>query len=209
MLDVGAGTGKLSRQLVETGARVVALEPIGAMRRELERLVPEAEAIDGTAEAIPLPEASVDAAIAAQAYHWFDPERALSELHRVLRPGGGRALVWNSRDREDPLQAAIEELLATVRREVVRHEERDPRADFERSPLFTPLEERRFRQVQPVTTAGLLDAIASRSYVAALADERREALLAEVREVAAGFPEPLSLAYVTEAFVSFRQTDRR
>jgi ubiquinone/menaquinone biosynthesis C-methylase UbiE len=128
------------------------------MRDELERNVSEAEAIDGTAEAIPLADASVDAATAGQAYHWFEPERALPELHRVLRPGGGLALLWNSRDLDDPLQAAIEELLAPLRGAVARFEERDPRIDFEHSSLFTQLEERRFRNLQRVTTAGLLDA---------------------------------------------------
>jgi ubiquinone/menaquinone biosynthesis C-methylase UbiE len=85
VLDLAAGTGKLTRSLVAAGADVVAVEPIAAMR---ERLPPEVEALDGTAEAIPLPGASVDAVTVAQAFHWFDAEPALAEIHRVLRPGG-------------------------------------------------------------------------------------------------------------------------
>ena len=85
VLDVGAGTGKLTRLLVPTGARILALEPVAEMRAKLVATTPGAEALDGLAEAVPLADASVDAAVCAQAFHWFDAPRALEELHRVLR----------------------------------------------------------------------------------------------------------------------------
>jgi SAM-dependent methyltransferase len=111
VLDVGAGTGKLTRGLVALGFELVAVEPGAAMLEQLRTAVPEAEAHEGPAEAIPLPDASVDAAFSAQAFHWFDPERALPELHRVLRPGGGLVLVWNWWDERDPLQSELGELI--------------------------------------------------------------------------------------------------
>jgi SAM-dependent methyltransferase len=107
VLDVGAGTGKLTRGLVALGLEVVAVEPGAPMLRQLTAAVPEAEALEAPAESIPLPDESVDAAFAGQAYHWFDRERAVPELHRVLRTGGGLALLWNWWDERDPLQREL------------------------------------------------------------------------------------------------------
>ena len=128
VLDLAAGTGKLTRQLVALGASVVAVEPGDAMRSLLERVVPEAESFAGSAEAIPLAGASVDAVTVGQAYHWFRAEEALAEMHRVLRPGGAVALLWNQWDEDDPLQRQIDALL-----------EPDGRRTLEASPLFGPV----------------------------------------------------------------------
>lgn len=99
VLDLGAGTGKLTCMLVERFDNVVAVEPLDGMRVILESLVPEAEALAGTAERIPLGEGSVDAVFCAEAFHWFDGELALAEIERVLRPRGGLALLWNVPDK--------------------------------------------------------------------------------------------------------------
>src|SRR5262249_30183997 len=95
VLDLAAGTGQLARALVPLGARVTAIEPIDEMREQLFGALPDVDAFDGTAEAIPLPDESVDAVTCAQAFHWFRPVEALREIHRVLRPGGGLGLIWN------------------------------------------------------------------------------------------------------------------
>ena len=87
LLELGAGTGKLTRELVASGARVIALEPVAGMREVLARTAPGAELLDAVAEAIPLADASIDAVVAAQSFHWFDPEAAAAEVARVLRPG--------------------------------------------------------------------------------------------------------------------------
>jgi ubiquinone/menaquinone biosynthesis C-methylase UbiE len=99
VLDLGAGTGKLTRLLVPTGAEVVAVEPVPAMRKQLALAAPTVEVHDGTAETVPLPDGSVDVVTVAQAFHWFDAPVALAEIRRVLRPGGWLFLVWNMRDR--------------------------------------------------------------------------------------------------------------
>lgn len=95
VLDLAAGTGKLTRLLVERFPRVIAVEPLAGMRAVLERVVPDAESLEGTAEAIPLPDASVDAVFVAEAFHWFDAPAAAGELARILRPGGVLRLVFN------------------------------------------------------------------------------------------------------------------
>ena len=98
VLDVGAGTGKLTRLLQPSGARVLALEPVAGMREQLLAAVPGVELVGGTAEAIELPDEAVQAVTSATAFHWFDTEPALREFHRVLVPGGRLALLWNARD---------------------------------------------------------------------------------------------------------------
>lgn len=198
VLDLAAGTGKLTRLLVPTGARVIAVEPLDEMRNVLRREVPEAEALAGTAEAIPLEDGSVDAVTVAQAFHWFDPEPALAEIGRVLRPGGALALVWNRRDISDPLQHGIHEILQPLRE--TAYEPEGWRAAFARRPL----EEHRFRHVQEVTRAQLEERFGSVSFVAALGPERRRALLDRVLALADGLPEPIALPYETQIFLATR-----
>lgn len=115
VVDLAAGTGKLTRLLVASGARVIAVEPVAGMRNALARAVPAVEILDGTAEAMPLPDGSADAITVAQAFHWFSTADALSEIHRVLAPGGALALVWNRRDLDDPLAVALDEMVGRHR----------------------------------------------------------------------------------------------
>lgn len=210
VLDLGAGTGKLTRQLEATGAEVVAVEPLDEMRGWLEAASPGVRALAGTAEEIPLADASVDAVTIAQAFHWFDASRALPEMHRVLRPGGAVALVWNSRDLGDQLQAAIDELVRPLRRRA-RQEQRTrrvPRPDLGRGGLFSPVEERRFPHEQTLSVGGVLDRVSSMSFVAVLGEDERTDLLARVRGLLAEVEEPVVLRYETEVYAADRLPSR-
>jgi ubiquinone/menaquinone biosynthesis C-methylase UbiE len=201
VVDLAAGTGKLTRRLVPTGARVVAVEPLAEMREQLARAAPGAEVVDGTAEAMPLEAASVDGVTVGPAFHWFDPERASAEIARVLRPRGALALVWNIRDLSDPLQTRVNELLRPARRDTPSEHEQPWRAVLDASPLFGPAEERSFPWVQAHTTEELVDRIASVSFVAKLEPGAREELLAQVRREVHGLPQPIDFRYRTDVLV--------
>lgn len=202
VLDLGAGTGKLTRALVETGARVIAVEPGDAMRAELERTLPEVEALRGAAEDIPLLDESVDSIAVGQAFHWFRHDEAIPELHRVLRPRGGVALVWYSRDPDSPLFDEIGDLIAPFVPSDRGDEDEWPRPLGE-SELFGPLEERRFPFVQELDTDTVAERIASVSFVAAAPPDARAELDAAIRRAADRFGGRVPFAYVTRAYVSF------
>jgi SAM-dependent methyltransferase len=198
-LDVGAGTGKLTSPLVERGARVIAVEPVGAMRERLVAAIPGAKAIGATAESLPLAAGSVDAVVAGQAFHWFATEVALDSFHRVLRPTGRLGLIWNRRKLDDPLQAAISELLDPLRGDTPHHASELWRRPLERSELFTPIGSHEVEFAQELDEQGLVDRVGSTSFVAALAEADRVELLDRIRALAAG-AETLRLPYTCEAF---------
>jgi SAM-dependent methyltransferase len=193
VLDLAAGTGKLTRPLAAAGARVVAVEPIAEMRAALPA---DVRALAGTAEAIPLADAAVDAVTVGQAFHWFDGDAALAEIARVLRPGGVLALFWNRREESDPVNAAIEALVAPYRGDVPTHRGGAWRAAFERTPLFGPLEEREFRSEQELDADGLEARVGSISFIAALEPAERADVVRRARELAAGGP--VRVPYRTE-----------
>jgi SAM-dependent methyltransferase len=202
VVDVGAGTGKLTRLLLSTEARVVAVEPVQAMRTVLQDRVPGAEVLDGVAEALPLPDGSADALTVAQAFHWFDHAVAIPELHRVLRPGGALVLIWNSRDMADPLQQALEALLRPLRRDAPYQLGGAWREPLESSGLFGAPEEAQFGIAQEMTADGVCERVASTSFVAAMVQDERDRLLAKVRDLVGDRPEPFDFPYVTEVYVT-------
>jgi SAM-dependent methyltransferase len=176
VLELGAGTGILTRRVVALGHDVLACDPAADMLRHLRRSVPGAAPVLGRAEAIPLRTSSVDVVVAAQAFHWFDRSRALPEIARVLRPGGVLALVWNSGDRKVPWVKRVFDLIDQPDSAGLG----DPVAD---SDLFAASESRIVRHWQQMGEESLLGFVASTSTAATLSDEDREELLAEVRRL--------------------------
>jgi SAM-dependent methyltransferase len=196
LLDLAAGTGKLTRALAPTGARLVAVEPVAAMRAKLAESLPEARVLAGTAEGLPLADGSVDAVAVAQAFHWFDGDQALAEIHRVLRPGGRLGLVWNLRDEAVPWVAALTAIIEPHRGATPGYRAGSWRPAFERTALFTPLEQAQFGLEHELTPDGVVARVASVSFVAALPDAVRDEVLERVRELLAGDPDTRGRATV-------------
>jgi SAM-dependent methyltransferase len=198
VLDVGAGTGKLTRGLVALGFEVVAVEPGGPMLAQLRRAVPEAETHEAPAEAIPLPDESVDAAFAGQAFHWFDRARALPELQRVIAPGGGLALLWNWWDERDPLQRELGEIVGYAGHEPYREEE------LPAEPWFRELGRTVVETVwesSPDALVGYLSTVSA--FLVAEPADQDESLRA-VHEVASRYGERFPLPRLTYVFVFAR-----
>lgn len=201
-VDLGAGTGKFTARLVATGTEVVAVEPIDEMRARLTTALPQVRALIGTADAIPLPDASADAVLCALSFHWFANAAALNEIHRVLKPGGRLGLIWNMRDERVDWVARLGQLVA-------RHEGDAPRAykgDWKTmfpAPGFGPLARADFPHghsgppEEVIVTRAL-----STSFVAALPSAERESLVEEVRALIAAEPELAGKAVVTVPHVT-------
>ncbi|MGY1820653.1 class I SAM-dependent methyltransferase [Geodermatophilus sp. SYSU D00079] len=202
VLDLGAGTGLLTGVLLALGHEVVAVDPAEGMLAELRTRHPGVVAVAGGAEAVPLPDAAVDAVVAGQAAHWFQPATAAAEMRRLLRPGGVVGLVWNTRDEQVPWVGALGRVLVAESRD----HEADQRVvdDFARE-LGARVDRFRSAVVQRITPEQVVAGIATRSYVATMDQARREAFLAEVREVLATHPdtrgrELVELPYRTDAY---------
>lgn len=200
VVDLAAGTGKFTQILVSTGARIIAVEPLEGMRARLEAHNLGVEIVSGSAEAIPLADAAVDLVTIAQAFHWFANESALAEIHRVLRPGGGLALIWNRRDTTQPVQQALQALMEPHRGDVPKHRDAEWRAVFDGTDLFTPLEEWSTLYGQEVDVAGLVDRVLSVSFMAALPPADRTGVERQIRDLARDLPDPLTLRYTTDVY---------
>jgi SAM-dependent methyltransferase len=194
VLDLGAGTGKLTTRLVERGLSVIAVDPIAEMLDMLRTALPDTPALLGSAEQIPLPDNAVDAVLVAQAWHWFDPERAVAEVARVLRPGGRLGVLWNTRD----------ERLGWVKDfgQIVGLEHDRDNATVDLPEPFTDIATHQVEWTNYITPQALIDYVASRSYCITSPAEVRTRTLDEVRDLLASHPSlasstGLAMPYIT------------
>jgi SAM-dependent methyltransferase len=197
VLELGAGTGKLTEQLAALGHRVLATDPLEAMLRHLVVRAPGTPAVQATAEQIPLRARSVDTVVGAQAFHWFDLARALQEIARVLRPGGHLALAWNLRDERIPWVRRLGELLGT------QEQQNDPTHALLSSNLFGFVETATFRFWQPLDRGRLRDLALSRSNLAVMSEPERERVLRKIDEMYEGYgrgADGMLLPYVTHCY---------
>lgn len=188
VLDLAAGTGKLTRALVTTGAELVAVEPVAGMRRALAASLPSVRALDGTAESIPLPDASVDVVLVAQAFHWFAAPAAGAEIHRVLGPEGGLGVIWNSWDESVGWVARVQALVHEYVGEAPQQRSSGWESELAATGLFGPIHRAEF----PHMVVGGIDVlrarVASVSYISALPDAERQRVLDRVAAIAGADP---------------------
>jgi len=210
VLDLGAGTGKFTVELVATGAKVFAVDPVAAMLDKLRVSAPSATALAGDAESIPVPDETCDAVVCAQSFHWFATRTALAEIRRVLKPGGALGLIWNVRDESVDWVAKLTRVIAPYEGDAPRMASGNWRRVFP-APGFGALREWRF----PHGHTGppervIVDRVASISFIAALPPQQRARVLDEVRALIAATPtlagaKEVTFPYVTSAHCCARQ----
>jgi SAM-dependent methyltransferase len=203
VVDLAAGTGKLSRPLAATGARVIAVEPVAAMRAMIGDGI---EVLEGTAEQIPLPDSSVDIVAVGQAFHWFDGPVAIPEIHRVLKPDGRLVMLWNVRRPDDQLAAAVEEVIAPYWGGTPRVRSGVWREAFSTTGLFGPFETAAFDHDHVLDAEGLVSRVASISAIAALPDAERIEVLDRIRPLAEGGE--VTLGYRCDVFLTLPSAPR-
>jgi SAM-dependent methyltransferase len=206
VLDLGAGTGKLTRLLVAEGLDVMAVEPSSAMRAKLAETVPIARVLDGTAESIPLPNSSVQCVTVAQAFHHFRADDALKEIHRILGSGGALALFWIVYAPEGAIKVELDRIID-------RHIDPEsavwaafgawPKA-FESTQLFSGAGQRSFPHAHALPSKYLATWMATSSDVASLPAERRDALLEEIQALASTLPQHLEMPAQTRVDLYIR-----
>ena len=194
VLDLGAGTGKLTTRLVERGLTVIAVDPIAEMLEMLRTALPDTPALLGSAEQIPLPDNAVDAVLVAQAWHWFDQERAVAEIARVLRPGGRLGVLWNTRDERSGWVKDFGRIVG------LEHDRDNATVDLPEP--FTDIAMHQVEWTNYITPQALIDYVASRSYCITSPAEVRARTLDEVRELLASHPSlvnatGLAMPYIT------------
>jgi SAM-dependent methyltransferase len=206
VVDLGAGTGKFTRRLIATGAQVIAVEPVAAMRERLTEDLPEVETLDGSAAAIPLPDASVDAIVCAQAFHWFATAEALAEMHRVLRPGGILGLIWNGRDDSVPWVRAAVDIIEPYEGNAPRFHTGAWRGVFP-AKGFGPLHEDRFAHEHRGAPETVIDdRLLSVSFISALPETEREAVVTKLRALIATDPAIAGKAEIAVPYTTFAFT---
>ncbi|SDT26871.1 methyltransferase domain-containing protein [Pseudomonas fuscovaginae UPB0736] len=209
VVDLGAGTGKFTRLLTETGATLTAIEPVEAMRAELVARLPQVRALSGTADSMPLNSAAADALTCAQAFHWFAHEAALAEIHRVLKPGGRLGLVWNVRDESVDWVAQITRIITPYEGDTPRFHTGAWRLPFN-GRYFSTLELSRFEYSHVGTPQEvIIDRFLSVSFIAALSAPEKTAVAEQLHHLIQTHPDlrgrkTIAFPYRTEAYSGIR-----
>ncbi|MDI2595491.1 methyltransferase domain-containing protein [Pseudomonas sp. 681] len=206
VLDLGAGTGKFTGRLVATGAQVIAVEPVPQMLDKLSAAFPDVLAVNGTATDLPLPDASVDVVVCAQAFHWFSSKEALTEIARVLKPGGKLGLVWNLRDTRVGWVPKLDAIVNALEGDTPRFYTGAWRLAFPHK-AFGPLEAQHFGHGHTGSPEDVIfNRVRSTSFIAALPQAQRDKVDEQMKALVAAEPdlrdkELITVPYVTSAFV--------
>ncbi len=191
IVDLGAGTGIFTRQLVERGLHPIAIEPVAEMRAELRASLPTATTLDGTAEHTGLADSSVDTVFVAQAFHWFDHTHALPELRRILRPGGHLVCVWNVRDETEPWVQGFTDIVDRYAGDTPRHRTMEWRRTIDADPAFTMVDDFAVANPVPSSHAAVAARALSTSFIAALDPAEQRDVLEQISELT----RPLGLSF--------------
>jgi SAM-dependent methyltransferase len=205
VIELGSGTGKFTKQLVPTGATVIAVEPVEGMRHKFSEIFPDVQVLAGKAEAIPVADGSADAVIAAQAFHWFDGPITLREIHRVLKSSGRLGLIWNVRDESVDWVHRLTDIIEPHAKGTPRHRTGAWKKAFQETALFTPLQLARFRYDHAGPPEMIVDRVRSTSFISTLPSATREGVLNQVRELVKAHPltqgkSTLAFPYCTEVY---------
>lgn len=207
VIDLGAGTGKFTGRLVATGAQVIAVEPVAQMLEKLADAWPQVLAVHGTAADLPLPDASVDVVVCAQAFHWFASEAALTEIARVLKPGGKLGLIWNLRDTQVSWVPKLDAIVNALEGDTPRYYTGEWRKAFPH-PAFGPLQLQRFHNGHTGSPEDVIfNRVRSTSFIAALPEAQRAEVEEQIGALIASEPElrgraVVTVPYETVAFVT-------
>lgn len=209
VIDLGAGTGKFTRLLSTLTPALIAVEPIAAMAAQLTRSLPDVRLVEGTAESIPLGDATADAVVCAQAFHWFATQAALAQIHRVLKPGGRLGLVWNVRDESVDWVAAITAIITPYEGDTPRFHTGRWREAFTgkyfSAPELTCFPYQHVGSPQEV----IMDRFLSVSFIAALPDAEKAKVRAQLQALIDTHPalqgrDSVAFPYQTQAYVCHR-----
>ncbi|POA47011.1 SAM-dependent methyltransferase [Pseudomonas sp. MPR-ANC1] len=209
VIDLGAGTGKFTGRLAATGAQVIAVEPVAQMLEKLSEAWPQVLAVSGTATDLPLPDASVDAVVCAQAFHWFASAEALTEIARVLKPGGKLGLIWNLRDPQASWVPKLDAIVNALEGDTPRYYTGAWRTAFPH-PAFGPLQLQQFHHGHTGSPEDVIfNRVRSTSFIAALPQAQRAKVDEQIRDLIASEPalrgrDVVTVPYETAAFVAVK-----
>ncbi len=198
VVELGAGTGIFTRQMVDLGASVIAIEPVVSMRSELAEAVPEADVRLGAAEDIPMADDSVDTIVASQSFHWFNYREALDEIHRVIRPGGHLITVWNVRDENVDWVAAYTKIVDTYVGDTPRHRNMGWRRAINSDARFGSIDEWRIENPFPTTVEGVVGRALSTSFIGALPDSVQQEVAEEIRTLVEPLGDEFDYPYISQ-----------
>jgi SAM-dependent methyltransferase len=198
MVELGAGTGIFTRQLIKLGQSVIAVEPVVSMRSLLADVVPEADIRIGAAENIPVDTGAAHSVVASQSFHWVDYRKALDEIHRVLRPSGHLVTVWNVRDDSVEWVAALNELLEPYAGTSPRYRDMGWRRAINSDARFGSVDEWRIANPIPTTPEGVVDRALSSSFIAALTRDKQDAVADQVRELVGPLGDSFEFPYLSQ-----------
>ena len=198
IIDLGAGTGIFTKQLVEAGLNPIAIEPVPEMRNKLADQLPSTEVRDGTAENTGLESNSVDVVIAAQAFHWFNYSSALAEIKRILVSGGLLVCVWNVRDVNVDWVGAYESVLSEYEGSTPRHSSKEWRKAIDLDPSFQLVDEWSIPNPQASSSEAVVDRALSTSFIGALDSDTKQKIAGQIRDIVSDLGNEFDFPYVSE-----------